>query len=51
MASSMTPANPATAEVALFLSDRFFMKYLHRASDTETVLVRYLSSYTRATSH
>ena len=25
MASSMIPANPATAEVALFLSDRFFM--------------------------
>ena len=26
MASSMTPANPATAEVALFLSGRAFMK-------------------------
>ena len=27
MASSMTPANPATAEVALFLSGRAFIKY------------------------
>jgi len=25
LASSMTPENPATAQVALFLSDRFFM--------------------------
>ena len=46
MASSMTPENPATTEVALFLSDRFFIEYLHRASDTETVLVGYFSSYT-----
>ena len=46
MASSMIPANPATAGVALFLSDRFFIKYLHLASDTETILVRYFSSHT-----
>ena len=46
MASSMIPANPATAEVALFLSDRFFIEYLHRSSDTESILVRYFSSYT-----
>ena len=46
IASSMIPANPATAEVALFLSDRFFIEYLHRSSDTESILVRYFSSYT-----
>ncbi len=39
MASSMTPENPTTAEVALFLSDRFSVEYLHRASDTESILV------------
>ena len=46
MASLVTPENPATAEVALFSSDRFLIEYLHRARDTETVLVHYLSSDT-----
>ncbi len=51
MASSITPVNLATAEVALFLSDRFFIEYLRRASDTETVPVCYLSSDTTVKSH
>ena len=46
VASSMTPTNPATAEVALFFSDRFLTENLYRSRDLETVLERYFSSDT-----